>query len=235
MTQKKEIVVKEELAIKTYSLDKPQEMIQMATVLKSYIIKQKLYTEIQGKNYVMVDGWAFAGFLTGLISVVEEPKDLSSEAEIKYSCTAKIYQGEKVVGSGFALCSNKERSKKSFDEYAILSMAQTRALGKAYRNKIGWIIKLAGYESTPSEEMDGIAKSPINAQNESTGDLKLPKDTKAQITYLLSILGIKGGSKEETQAIIKEKTGIKVSDKPEDLIEIRNRLEVLVKEAKENN
>ena len=32
-------------------------------------------------------------------------------------------------------------------------MAQTRAIGKAYRNVIGWVMKLAGYEATPSEEM----------------------------------------------------------------------------------
>ena len=32
-------------------------------------------------------------------------------------------------------------------------MAQTRAIGKAYRNIIGWVIKLSGYEPTPAEEV----------------------------------------------------------------------------------
>ena len=46
--------------------------------------------------------------------------------------------------------------KRSFDEYAICSMAQTRAVGKAYRLLIGWLMKSAGYEATPLEEMDGV-------------------------------------------------------------------------------
>jgi hypothetical protein len=32
-------------------------------------------------------------------------------------------------------------------------MAQTRAIGKAYRNTFGFIAKAAGFEATPAEEM----------------------------------------------------------------------------------
>lgn len=143
-----------ELAItKTYDIAKPAEVVKMATVLKDYVVKQKLYTNIKGRNYAHVDGWQFAGFLTGMNAIVEEPKNLSTDKEIKWSATAKIYLNDKVVGAGFALCSNKESIKKGFDEYAIMSMAQTRAIGKAYRNKIGWVMKLAGYESIPAEEV----------------------------------------------------------------------------------
>lgn len=142
--------------IKTYHLDKPTEMVKMATVLKNHIVKQGLYTNIKGKNYVQVEGWAFAGFLTGLNAIVEEVKDLSSKDEIKWSAIAKVYSGELLISTGYALCSNKEAIKAKFDEYAILSMAQTRAIGKAYRNKLGWVMKLAGYEGTPSEEMKKV-------------------------------------------------------------------------------
>jgi hypothetical protein len=53
-----------------------------------------------------------------------------------------------------AICSNKEGNKRQWDEYAILSMAQTRATGKAFRNLISWLMKAAGFEATPAEEMD---------------------------------------------------------------------------------
>lgn len=142
--------------IKNYSLDKPAEIVSMANVLKQHIIKNNLYTNIKGKNYVQVEGWAFAGFLTGLNAVIESVENLSKENEIKWSAVAKIYSGDKLISTGFAICSNKESIKKSFDEYAILSMAQTRAIGKAYRNKLGWVMKLAGYESTPSDEMKKV-------------------------------------------------------------------------------
>lgn len=149
-------MTKEVSVFKTYSLDKPSEMIAMANVLKQHIIKQNLYTTIKGRNYVQVEGWAFAGFLTGLTAIIEEVKDLSTDKEIKWSAMAKIYAGDKVVSTGYAICSNKETIKKTFDEYAILSMCQTRCLGKAYRNKLGWVIKLAGYDSTPAEEMKKV-------------------------------------------------------------------------------
>ena len=222
---KKEITKKDDyLAItKTYDLAKPTEVLEMAVVLKNLIIKQNLYTNIKGKNYAMVEGWQIAGFLTGLAVIVEEPKDLSNDKEVKWSCTAKIYAGDKIVGVGYALCSNKEVIKKSFDEYAILSMAQTRAIGKAYRNKIGWVMKLAGYESTPSEEMVNVANA-----NSPTPTAK-PTQIKAEIISLLKKYGAKT-DKESILTEITRLTGMEISDKSEDLEEIKNRLEVLISE-----
>ncbi len=46
------------------------------------------------------------------------------------------------------------------DEYAILSMAQTRAVGKAFRNQLAWLMKAAGFEATPAEEMDFVHEEP---------------------------------------------------------------------------
>lgn len=139
--------------LKQYDISKPAQMVEMANVLKNYIVGQGLYTEIQGKNYAEVDGWQFAGFLSNMNAIVEETINLSTPIEIKWKAVTRIYLNDKVISRGEALCSSKESKKKSFDEYAILSMAQTRSIGKAYRNKIGWIMKLAGYQSTPSEEM----------------------------------------------------------------------------------
>ena len=64
------------------------------------------------------------------------------------------------MSNGFAVCSSEEFAKKKagFEEYAVLSMAQTRAISKGYRNIIGWVIKLSGYEPTPAEEMEGKEK-----------------------------------------------------------------------------
>ena len=157
----KEITKKESLGItKIYDLGKPAEAVQMAVLLKELVINQNLYANIKGKNYVMVEGFQLAGFLTGLNVIVDEPKSLSTGTEIKYSCTAKVYKGDIIVGMGYALCSSKEATKKGFDEYAILSMAQTRAIGKAYRNKIGFIMKLAGFQPTPGEEMHKVGDTP---------------------------------------------------------------------------
>lgn len=155
-----------ELTLKTYDIAKPAEAVKMAMTLKDFVVKQKLYVNIQGKNYAMVDGWQFAGFLSGMNAVIEETIDLSTNTITKWKARAHIYHGEKLISRGDAVCSSAEAKKKGFDEYAILSMAQTRAIGKAYRNRIGWIMKLAGYESTPGEEMGKVDQQASSATEE---------------------------------------------------------------------
>ena len=39
-------------------------------------------------------------------------------------------------------------------------MAQTRAVGKAFRNQLAWLMKAAGFEATPAEEMDFVHEEP---------------------------------------------------------------------------
>lgn len=152
-----------ELVIKgTYEIQSPTQMAEMAKVLKDHIIKHNLYTPIVGKNYVQVEGWQFAGGLMGLFPRVAKIENLSTGTETKWMAEVEIVnlKVNEVVSRGFAICSNKESKKRNFDEYAVLSMAQTRATGKAYRNIIGWVIKLAGYEATPGEEMVKMGDTP---------------------------------------------------------------------------
>jgi hypothetical protein len=149
-----------QLAIKKdgYELAQPTQMLEMANVLKRYVVDQKLYTTIQGKNYVHVEGWQFAGGLLGTYPRIIAIENLSTGNDIKWRADAEIIdlRSGNVISRGFAICSKNESKKKAFDEYAILSMAQTRAIGKAYRNVIGWVMKVAGYEATPHEEMTRV-------------------------------------------------------------------------------
>lgn len=147
MTQ--EITVK-----KTFDLQKPDEMTKLSLALQDHIHKYKLSVEIAKKNYVLVEGWAFAGGMMGLVPKIVKVEKIAGD-EIKWlaECNIVNMKTGEVVGTGYALCSKKESRKSSFDEYAVLSMAQTRAIGKAYRNLIGWVMKMGGYEATPAEEI----------------------------------------------------------------------------------
>ena len=140
------------------SIAKPQEALQVASTLQTFVTERKLTANIQGKNYPLVEAWQFAGSQLGLIPVVKEVKNLSNEFELKYEAFVEVVRltDGLVLSRGYAVCSNKEHSKKRFDEYAIASMAQTRAVGKAYRNILAWLMKAAGFEATPAEEMDFI-------------------------------------------------------------------------------
>lgn len=153
---------KSEIALQKVSINSPQALAKFATQLKRFIVDRELYVSIKGKNYVLVEGWEFAGASIGAYPIVQSTEDLSDEKQMKYKARVElmILANGKVMGAGEAICSNRESSKKNFDEYAICSMAQTRAIGKAYRNAFGWLMKMAGYEPTPAEEAFDIPPEP---------------------------------------------------------------------------
>lgn len=153
MTKTSEIATKTEQV----ELTSPSQIMGFATNLKNLIVQNNLFTNIKGKNYVNVEGWQIAGAFTGIFPVVENVENLSEGSKYKYRAEVTLIDktGMK-VGSGVAICTNQEAGKKNFDEYAVASMAQTRALGKAYRMRLGWLLKIAGYETTPAEEMDAV-------------------------------------------------------------------------------
>jgi hypothetical protein len=142
--------------VESYDIAKSDETMHLAVDLAKFIKENRLYQNIQGKEYVNVEGWQYAGSRLGILPVVEHVVNISTDDEIKYQAKVNLLdlRSQLVVGAGFAICSNKEQGKKYYQEFAIASMAQTRAIGKAYRNILAWIIRAAGYEPTPAEEMD---------------------------------------------------------------------------------
>lgn len=133
----------------------PGGAIELANTIKDYAVSQNLVSNIKGKSYPNVEAWQYAGLLLGLFPRVVSVENLSTDKEYKYRAEVEIRKtnGE-VVSTGVGVCSNKEGTKKYFEEYAICSMAQTRATGKAFRLLIGWMFKLADLEATPAEEME---------------------------------------------------------------------------------
>ena len=140
----------------SYELINKDSMLKLSTELSKLIKEKGLSSNIQGKQFVNVEGWQFAGASLGLMPIITSTQDLSNETAIKYMATCEVRNitTGQLVATGIALCSNAEKTKRYFDEYAILSMAQTRAIGKAYRNLLAWLMKAAGFEATPAEEMD---------------------------------------------------------------------------------
>jgi hypothetical protein len=148
--------------IESYDIAKSDETMHLAIDLAKFIKENNLYQNIQGKEYVNVEGWQYAGSRLGILPVVEQVTNMSTDTELKYQAKVNLLnlRTEQVVGAGFAICSNKEQGKKYYQEFAIASMAQTRAIGKAYRNALAWIIRAAGYEPTPAEEMEYTGNTP---------------------------------------------------------------------------
>lgn len=192
-------------------LTNPSSIMAFATNIKELIVQNRLYTDIKGKNYVNVEGWQIAGAFTGVFPVVENVENLSDGEIYKYRAEVSLYdQNGAKVGSGVAICTNKEAGKKNFDEYAVASMAQTRAVGKAFRMKIGWLLKIAGYETTPAEEMDAVEAQTVEKAN---SDVELAKDKLAKcktITELKSTF-VQLGSVARNEEVIRFKNIMKAA------------------------
>ena len=131
-----------------------EDATNIANQLADIIKQKKLYKRIGNKDHVYVEGWTTLGALIKVFPVLEYSRRLDREDELIYESRviAQTLEG-KVVGTGEALCSNKENNWRGRDEYAIKSMSQTRATSKALRIPLGWIMTLAGYSATPAEEM----------------------------------------------------------------------------------
>lgn len=168
---------------KQVELSNPNDIMAFATNLKDLIVQNNLFTNIKGKNYVNVEGWQIAGAFTGTFPMVESVESLSDTPGF-YKYRAEVSLRDKdgnKVGSGVAICTNKEHGKTGFDEYAVASMAQTRAVGKAFRMKIGWLLKVAGYETTPAEEMDAVEAKVVEKRTAfNVRDISYAKDALQQ-------------------------------------------------------
>lgn len=114
---------------------------------------------ISGRKYPRVEWWCTVGAGLGLF-----PQELSSNKldreVITYEAIVEVRRGEQVISRASALCSASEKTWKSRDEYAIKSMATTRATGKAYRIAFSFLAVMAGLEPTPAEEMPPEPESP---------------------------------------------------------------------------
>lgn len=146
----------------------------VADTLSKYLkANTELTVSIQGKKYVTVEGWQFSASQLGYSPIIEYCRKIEVEGEIKYEAKANLVSlatGNNIA-SGFAICSNKEHKKRSFEEYAVASMAQTRAVGKACRLAMAFLIKQAGFEATPYEEVKDYEKP--KADTDFVGTAKL--------------------------------------------------------------
>lgn len=147
-----------------FRTDDPVEVLEVAgrvaTALKGALTAGGMVQRIKGHDHVRIDGWQTLGAMLGVSAYVvwsrPTPEDGGGwEARAE----ARTVDG-RVVGAAEAMCTHAERNWEHSDEYAVRSMAQTRAMSKALRGPLGFVITLAGHDATPAEEADGTTAAP---------------------------------------------------------------------------
>lgn len=174
---------------------------EYAKALVDVVENQQLYANIQGKKYVTFEGWQFLGSMlpTAITPQTEWTTEIRDESTgevlgYKTRVIAKDVNGNE-RGAAESVCMYAEKNWKGKDANHLMSMAQTRASSKALRMALSSIVKLAGYEPTPKEEMDGItAENSFNNSGSSSSSQGSPQASpdksasEAQLNFIKSLI-----------------------------------------------
>lgn len=152
---------------------KPEEVLveaqQAAAALQQRIAGKKKPVVFNGEQYVEADDWQMVAHFFGYSAKVTSTDYVEFGDVVGFKAEADLVHeaSGRVVSHAVAFClddednwgeRNKYRDGRivgtvSTPSFQLASMAQTRACAKACRNKLAWVVSLAGYRPTPAEEM----------------------------------------------------------------------------------
>jgi hypothetical protein len=172
-----DVVPTQQQATTLFRTNDPVQVLEqaerVADALKRMLSAKGLTVDIQGREHVRVEGWTTLGSMLGVVPVVVWSRPIpGTERTFKRServdgnwreverhgndwearVEARTLDG-RIIGAAEATCSRDEGTWEQRDDYALRSMAQTRATSKALRGPLGFVVTLAGYDATPAEEM----------------------------------------------------------------------------------
>ena len=153
--------------ISLFGTNDPSEVIEAAKrtaqPLVDVIRSQKLAVKIGPSEHVRVEGWTLLGSMLGVFPVCVWTRQMENGWEARVE--ARTRSGE-IVGAAEAECLRSEKTWASRDDYALRSMAQTRATSKALRQPLGFVMQLAGFNPTPAEEMPAPDRKPRGSKKD---------------------------------------------------------------------
>lgn len=153
-----------------FRTDDPSQVLaaarEVAEALKGALDEGGMVQRIRDNEHVKIDGWQTLGSMLGVSAHTVWSRPIENGWEAK--AEARTLDG-RAVGAAEAMCTRSERTWASRDDYALRSMAQTRAMSKALRGPLGFIITLAGKSTTPAEEVDEQAYGPEASPSDRKG------------------------------------------------------------------
>lgn len=159
----------------------PQQILkqhkEVAELLMEFVEKQKLFQQIGTKKHIYIEAWQFCGHFYGITAKENHTEayidEVTGAAGFKSTADVLLIAKDQVISSASALCLNNEtnwdmRPKYEYENGSrqkvgdvrvpsqqLASMAQTRAMSKALSNVLRFVVVLAGFSTTPAEEMTG--------------------------------------------------------------------------------
>lgn len=120
-------------------------------------------------EHVRIEGWQTLGSMLGVTPHVIWSRPLPDNQGWEARAEARTLDG-RPVGSAEGMCSRAERNWARSEDYAVRSMAQTRAMSKALSGPLRFIVTLSGLSGTPAEEaIDDKPYGPAASSRDSQG------------------------------------------------------------------
>ncbi len=149
-----------------FGVDDPTKVItkarKVAKALKKVLDESDLITEFPSRDkktgktkinrHVEIAGWQTLGSMLGITAIITATNKIDKGYEA--FAEARLVGTGAVIGRAEAQCTRSEPLWTDRAEYALRSMAQTRAMSRSLKGPLGFVISLAGYSSTPAEEVD---------------------------------------------------------------------------------
>ena len=142
-----------------------------ADALMRVVKETKIAVNISGREYLKVEAWQTLARFNYCWIDTEWTRDIKDEEGRVLGVEARarlmnLDTGQSLGGAEGSCMMDEELETRDGqtierwgDYYAVKSMAQTRAQGKVGRMAYAWVAVLAGYESTPAEEMTGVRQA----------------------------------------------------------------------------
>lgn len=191
--------------------DDPAEIVKRATkaadALRPVLEQRGMTTTIGDRVHVNVEGWQTLGSLVGIM--VAQPwtrecpwpaderltDELRAIRDAGYAFGydagyAAVTLGGLVVGGGEGTCRRTEqnwgiRGGEVVDDFALKGMAQTRAQSRTYASPLRFVVELAGYSGTPTDEMTQAQRTAAGGRGKGGGQAATP----GQLKYLFDGYG----------------------------------------------
>jgi hypothetical protein len=113
---------------------------ETADALMPVVRDKGLIAKIQGRDHLQVEAWQTLGAMLGVTAVCEWTRRLEDGWEARV--IAQTLDG-RTIGAAEAECLRAESTWKNRDDYALRSMAQTRATSKALASVLRFVATLA--------------------------------------------------------------------------------------------
>lgn len=128
---------------------------EVADVVQAIVTASGFAHNLGGRrDHVSVDGWNALGSILGLGVKVDAVRPFTDAQGARgYEAVVRVVRGDETVAEAQAICTRGDHNFTRSPESALYSMAQTRAVGKAYRVALSWLMVLSGFEATPAEEL----------------------------------------------------------------------------------